>query len=91
VGNSHLLELENSFWVNRGLTNPVELSNVRKAYGSLIAVDDVSFSVGEGEVFSLLGPNGAGKTTLIEILEGLPKSLKLALIPPLKGVGFPAH
>jgi len=42
-----------------------------KSYGGLKAVDDISFTVEEGEVFSLLGPNGAGKTTTIEILEGL--------------------
>jgi ABC-2 type transport system ATP-binding protein len=42
-----------------------------KSYGSLHAVDDISFTVENGEVFSLLGPNGAGKTTTIEILEGL--------------------
>ncbi len=52
---------------------PVEISFVRKSYGDLKAVDGVSFSVQEGEVFALLGPNGAGKTTLIEILEGLRK------------------
>jgi ABC-2 type transport system ATP-binding protein len=52
---------------------PVEISSVRKSYGDLKAVDGVSFSVNEGEVFALLGPNGAGKTTLIEILEGLRK------------------
>jgi ABC-2 type transport system ATP-binding protein len=52
---------------------PVEISSVRKSYGDLRAVDGVSFSVQEGEVFALLGPNGAGKTTLIEILEGLRK------------------
>lgn len=52
---------------------PVEISSVRKSYGDLKAVDGVSFSVSEGEVFALLGPNGAGKTTLIEILEGLRK------------------
>jgi ABC-2 type transport system ATP-binding protein len=52
---------------------PVEISSVIKCYGNLRAVDGVSFSVNEGEVFALLGPNGAGKTTLIEILEGLRK------------------
>jgi ABC-2 type transport system ATP-binding protein len=48
----------------------VSVKNLRKSYGSLKAVDDVSFAVEEGEVFALLGPNGAGKTTTIEILEG---------------------
>jgi ABC-2 type transport system ATP-binding protein len=52
---------------------PVEISSVKKAYGDIKAVDGVSFSVNEGEVFGLLGPNGAGKTTLIEIMEGLRK------------------
>ena len=41
-----------------------------KRYGSIQAVDDLSFSVQQGEVFALLGPNGAGKTTTIEIVEG---------------------
>ncbi|MGD0494592.1 MAG: ABC transporter ATP-binding protein [Candidatus Bathyarchaeia archaeon] len=52
---------------------PVEISSLKKSYGNVKAVDGVSFSVNEGEVFALLGPNGAGKTTLIEILEGLRK------------------
>jgi ABC-2 type transport system ATP-binding protein len=52
---------------------PVEISSVKKFYGDVKAVDGVSFSVNEGEVFALLGPNGAGKTTLIEIMEGLRK------------------
>ena len=52
---------------------PVEISDVRKSYGQLRAVDGVSFVVNQGEIFSLLGPNGAGKTTTIEILEGLRK------------------
>ncbi len=49
----------------------VTVSNLRKAYGSLVAVDDVSFSVEEGEIFGLLGPNGAGKTTTMECVEGV--------------------
>jgi len=46
----------------------VELKTVTKRYGSLVAVDDVSFSVGTGEYFALLGPNGAGKTTVVKML-----------------------
>lgn len=49
----------------------VECEHVTKSYGSLIAVNDVSFNVEEGEIFGLVGPNGAGKTTLIEMIEGL--------------------
>ncbi|TLY01106.1 MAG: ATP-binding cassette domain-containing protein, partial [Thaumarchaeota archaeon] len=51
----------------------IEVNSLKKAYGTLQAVDGISFAVREGEVFSLLGPNGAGKTTTIEILEGLRK------------------
>jgi len=46
----------------------IELKNVTKRYGSLTAVDDVSFSVQAGEYFALLGPNGAGKTTIVKML-----------------------
>lgn len=48
----------------------VEVNGLRKSYGSVPAVDDVSFEIQAGEVFALLGPNGAGKTTTLEILEG---------------------
>ncbi len=49
----------------------IEVSNLKKYYGGIKAVDGISFKVDEGEVFALLGPNGAGKTTAIEIMEGL--------------------
>jgi ABC-2 type transport system ATP-binding protein len=49
----------------------VEVSHLRKTYGPVVAVDDVSFSVREGEIFGILGPNGAGKTTTVECVIGL--------------------
>jgi len=49
----------------------IEVSNLVKCYGDLRAVNGVSFTVDEGEIFGLVGPNGAGKTTTIECLEGL--------------------
>jgi ABC-2 type transport system ATP-binding protein len=49
-------------------TTAISLTSVRKAFDSLVAVDDVSLDVHQGEIFGLLGPNGAGKTTLIRII-----------------------
>ncbi len=49
----------------------IEVSGLSKAYGSLQAVDNVTFDVKPGEFFGLLGPNGAGKTTTLEMIEGL--------------------
>ena len=51
--------------------DPIEVTSLKKYYGDVKAVDGISFTVRDGEVFGLLGPNGAGKTTAIEILEGL--------------------
>jgi ABC-2 type transport system ATP-binding protein len=73
---------------------PIEVSLLRKSYGDLKAVDGVSFSVNQGEVFALLGPNGAGKTTAIEILEGLRKrdegDVKILGLDPWKN-GYALH
>ncbi|NUL45101.1 ABC transporter ATP-binding protein [Cellulosimicrobium funkei] len=49
----------------------LEVKNLHKRYGSHVAVDDVSFTVEEGEVFGIIGPNGAGKTTTVESIAGL--------------------
>ena len=49
----------------------IQVSGVRKTYGSTVAVDEVSFDVHDGEIFGLIGPNGAGKTTTMECIEGL--------------------
>ncbi len=51
----------------------IEVANLRKTYGSTVAVDDVSFALHEGEIFGLIGPNGAGKTTAMECVEGIRK------------------
>ena len=49
----------------------VQVASLRKLYGDVVAVDDVSFEVERGGIFCVIGPNGAGKTTAIECLEGL--------------------
>src|SRR5471030_233490 len=49
----------------------IQVSGVRKTYGSTVAVEEASFEVNEGEIFGLIGPNGAGKTTTMECVEGV--------------------
>jgi ABC-2 type transport system ATP-binding protein len=51
--------------------NVIEVTNLVKRYGDRTAVDGVSFTVEEGEIFAILGPNGAGKTTTVETIGGL--------------------
>ena len=49
----------------------IDVSNLKKVYGDLVAVDSISFFVKKGEVFAFLGPNGAGKTTTVEMIESI--------------------
>jgi ABC-2 type transport system ATP-binding protein len=51
----------------------IQIEHLRKIYGDVVAVEDVSFSIREGVCFGLLGPNGAGKTTTLEMIEGILK------------------
>ncbi len=70
--------------------NPIlAVEHLRKQFGTLTAVDDVSFAVRPGICFGLLGPNGAGKTTTIEMIEGItaPSSGRIFF----KGVPVDAH
>jgi ABC-2 type transport system ATP-binding protein len=57
--------------------NAIEVDHLVKKFGQLTAVDDISFTVADGEIFGLLGPNGAGKTTLIRMMT--------TLTPPTSG------
>ena len=69
------------------MTGALQLNDVSRQFGSLLAVDNVSFSVPERSIFSLIGPNGAGKTTLFNLIS--------ALFPPSSGsimfAGRPLH
>lgn len=54
--------------------NAIEVKSITRKFGKLVAVDDLSFTVEQGEIFGLLGPNGAGKTTIINLILGLLKA-----------------
>src|SRR4030065_545062 len=60
----------------------IEVENLTKRYGDLLAVNGISFNVRNGEVFAFLGPNGAGKTTTVEIIDMIrpPTSGKVSLL-----------
>lgn len=66
---------------------PIELDAVRKEYGSVVAVDGVSLTVGEG-FHCLLGPNGSGKTTLFRLILGLARPSGGSISVPDEPVGF---
>jgi len=56
------------------MTPLLEVKNVSKRFGGLLAVSDVSFTLNQGEILGLIGPNGAGKTTLFNVVNGVYKS-----------------
>ncbi len=75
----------------------IQLRSIRKRYGTLTVLDNVSFEVSAGDFFALLGPNGAGKTTIIRILldftradsgEALIKGISSRLPAARKGIGY---
>jgi len=57
-------------WHGSHMKPVIEISGLRKSYGSYLAVKELSLTIDQGEIFAILGPNGAGKTTTVEILEG---------------------
>jgi ABC-2 type transport system ATP-binding protein len=69
-GNASKHTLERSVY-DPNAPSAIEVEHIVKKYGDFTAVDDVSFSVKEGEIFGLLGPNGAGKSTLIRMMTTL--------------------
>lgn len=75
------------------MTAPVlGVAGARKAFGGLVAVNDVSFEVREGELFGLIGPNGSGKTTMLNLISGALRPDAGDIV--LSGVrisGLPAH
>lgn len=66
----------------------LEVEGLRKAYGDLVAVDGLSFSIREGMCFGLLGPNGAGKTTTLSMLEGMESPTEGRVL--FRGQGLPS-
>jgi len=62
------------------MSDAIVVADLTKIFGSTVAVDHVTFSVKEGEIFGFLGPNGAGKTTTTRMLTGV--------IPPNEGTAM---
>ena len=74
------------------MTTILECRNVTKAYGGLLAVNDLTFAVERGDVFAIIGPNGAGKTTLFDAISGLsPATGGTVLFDGDEIEGLPSH
>lgn len=69
----------------------IQVRNLSKRYGNLVAVDDISFEVYRGETFGILGPNGAGKTTTLEMIEGLKAPSAGTIMLDAKNVATQTH
>ena len=70
----------------------LELEHLTMRFGGLVAVDDISFGVNEGEIHGLIGPNGSGKTTIFNMLSGYYKPTSGKIIFEGKNIaGLPAH
>lgn len=66
------IQLTESLKSSKTATVPaIRVQNLVKKYGDFVAVNDISFSINEGEIFGIIGPNGAGKTTTVECISGL--------------------
>jgi ABC-2 type transport system ATP-binding protein len=70
----YIYDIKNYSHSEHWMKTIISVKNLVKKYGDFVAVNDISFTVREGEVFGLLGPNGAGKTTTLEIIETLKKA-----------------
>lgn len=74
------------------MTTLLEIRDLRKTFGGLTAVSDLSFSIAEGEVAALLGPNGSGKTTVMNMISGaLPLTSGSIALAGETISGLPAH
>ena len=75
------------------MTTPLlRVSNVRKAFSGLVAVNNVSFEVAKGELLGLIGPNGSGKTTMLNLISGaFPATSGDIALAGRSIIGMPAH
>jgi branched-chain amino acid transport system ATP-binding protein len=69
---------------NREITPILEITNVTRRFAGLIAVNNVSFTLNQGEILGVIGPNGAGKTTLVSLISG-------TLTPTAGDIAFEGH